>query len=143
MVATAASATVSNFVGMISTEAGLSVQTAARKVQWCVSPTDIPPTGCQPFAVTVLFIYLLGVQFRVSLSDGLAGYTFPQYSCGHPPVQPSPCVHRAPLDSITLRGTELARAGLQTVRTMMNAGWLRASSRPLLPHHEPLRLHLR
>jgi hypothetical protein len=41
MVATAASATVSNVVGMIGTEAGLSVQTAAMKVQWCVpSPAD-------------------------------------------------------------------------------------------------------
>jgi hypothetical protein len=37
MVATAASATVSNVVGMIGTEAGLSVQSAAMKVQWCVS----------------------------------------------------------------------------------------------------------
>jgi hypothetical protein len=34
MVATAASATVSNVVGMIGTEAGLSVQNAAMKVQW-------------------------------------------------------------------------------------------------------------
>jgi hypothetical protein len=37
MVATAASATMSNVVGMIGTEAGLSVQTASMKVQWCVS----------------------------------------------------------------------------------------------------------
>ena len=36
MVATAASATMSNVVGMIGTEAGLSVQTAAMKVQWYV-----------------------------------------------------------------------------------------------------------
>ena len=34
MVATAASATVSNVVGMMGTEAGLSVQGAAMKVQW-------------------------------------------------------------------------------------------------------------
>jgi hypothetical protein len=40
MVATAASATVSNVVGMIGTEAGLSVQTAAMKVQWCVHPPN-------------------------------------------------------------------------------------------------------
>jgi hypothetical protein len=41
MVATAASATMSNVVGMIGTEAGLSVQSAAMKVQWCalVLPT--------------------------------------------------------------------------------------------------------
>ena len=36
MVATAASATVSNVVGMMGTEAGLSVQSAAMKVQWWV-----------------------------------------------------------------------------------------------------------
>ena len=39
MVATAASATVSNVVGMMGTEAGLSVQSAAMKVQWCVLPS--------------------------------------------------------------------------------------------------------
>jgi hypothetical protein len=38
MVATAASATVSNVVGMMGTEAGLSVQSATMKVQWCVHP---------------------------------------------------------------------------------------------------------
>ena len=37
MVMRAASATVSNIVGMIGTEAGLGVQTARMKVQWCVS----------------------------------------------------------------------------------------------------------
>jgi hypothetical protein len=40
MVATAASATVSNVVGMMGAEAGLSVQTAAMKVQWCVLPAS-------------------------------------------------------------------------------------------------------
>jgi hypothetical protein len=37
MVTTAVSATVSNVVGMIGTEVGLSMQNAAMKVQWCVS----------------------------------------------------------------------------------------------------------
>ena len=46
MVSTAASATVSNVVGMIGTEAGLSVQTAVMEVQWCVSPIDVLPTSC-------------------------------------------------------------------------------------------------
>jgi hypothetical protein len=55
MVATAASATVSNVVGMIGTEAGLSVETAAMRVQWCVFPINVLPTGCQPFPVTALF----------------------------------------------------------------------------------------
>ena len=40
------------------------------------------------------YIYLLGVQSIVSLSDGLAGYAFPLYNAlafqTHPRVQPSP-----------------------------------------------------
>jgi hypothetical protein len=56
MVATAASATVSNVVGMIGTEAGLSVQTAAMKVQWCVSPVNVSQAGCQLVSVVVFFL---------------------------------------------------------------------------------------
>jgi len=48
-VATPASVTVSNVVGMIGTKAGLGTQTAAMDVRRCVSPTNILPTGCQPF----------------------------------------------------------------------------------------------
>jgi hypothetical protein len=55
MVATAASATVSNVVGMIGTEAGLSVQTATMKVQWCVSPIDVLPIRGQPFPLLSSF----------------------------------------------------------------------------------------
>jgi hypothetical protein len=58
MVARAASAMVSNVVGMIGTEAGLNGQTATMKVQWCVSPIDVLPTSCQPFPVTVFFFLL-------------------------------------------------------------------------------------
>ena len=46
IVVTAASATVSNVIGMIGTEAGLSVQTAAMKVQWCISRIYALPTSC-------------------------------------------------------------------------------------------------
>ena len=60
MVATAASATVSNVIRVISTEAGLSVQTAEMKVQWCVSQTNIHsadelPTFSRPciFSVSI------------------------------------------------------------------------------------------
>ena len=56
MVATAASATMSNVVGMIGTEAGLSVQTATMKVQWCVSPIDLLPTNSQLFPVIIFFL---------------------------------------------------------------------------------------
>ena len=115
VVGTATSATVSNVVGMIGTEAGLGVQTA-----WCASPTNILPTGCQLFPVSALFllasnqrdkadapfireahIYLLGVQCLVSLPDGLAGCAFPFYRTL--PVQKPPARAPGPLDpTITL-----------------------------------------
>ena len=115
VVGTATSATVSSVVGMIGTEAGLSVQTA-----WCVSPTNILPTGCQPFPDSALFllasnqrdkadspfireahIYLLGVQCLVSLPDGLAGCAYPFYRTL--PVQKPPARAPVPLDpTITL-----------------------------------------
>ena len=146
MVATAASATVSNVVGMIGTEAGLSVETAAMKVQWCVSSINVLPTSSQPFPLTILifvsidqldkadaplipeaYIYLLGVQCLVSLSDGFAGYIFPLYNTlavQKPPAgSTEPVRAPGPLDPATLPETEPARAGLQTVRAMLNAGW--------------------
>ena len=43
MVVTAASAIVSNLVGMTGTELGLSVQIAPMKVQWCVSLINFLP----------------------------------------------------------------------------------------------------
>jgi hypothetical protein len=143
MVVMAASAKVSNVVGMIGTEAGLSVETAAIKLQWCASPINVLHTGYQPFSVIVFFllasisstrqmrrssrrayIYLLGVQCLVSLSDGLAGYTFPLYNTlavqKPPAVSTEPVGAPAgPLDPSTLPETEPAFAGLRTVR----AGW--------------------
>ena len=81
MVATSASSTVSNLVGMIGTE-GLSVQTAVLKVQWCVSDrrsADRLPTfsrhSLQFFLLSSIsstrrmrgsswrHIYLLGMQY--------------------------------------------------------------------------------
>ncbi|KAI0274264.1 hypothetical protein BGY98DRAFT_994937 [Russula aff. rugulosa BPL654] len=65
------------------------------KVKWCVSPIDVLPTGCQFFSrhrllsnridqldkadgplISEAYIYLLGAQCLVSLSDGLTGYNF-------------------------------------------------------------------
>ena len=73
------------------------------------------------------YIYLLGVQCLVSLSDGLAGYTFPLYNtlAVQKPLAGSTEPVRAPgpLDPSTLPETEPARAGLRTVRAMLNAGW--------------------
>ncbi|KAI0268497.1 hypothetical protein BGY98DRAFT_1019092, partial [Russula aff. rugulosa BPL654] len=69
MVAMVVSGTVSNVVGMIGTEARLSVQTAAIKVQ-CIDQLDRADVPLIPEA----YIYLLGVQYLVSLSNGLTGY---------------------------------------------------------------------
>ncbi|KAH9018228.1 hypothetical protein EDB83DRAFT_2528502 [Lactarius deliciosus] len=59
MVATAASATMSNVVGMIGAEAGLSVQSAAMKVQ-CIDQLDKVDAPPIPDA----YIYLLGHPYR-------------------------------------------------------------------------------
>ncbi|KAH9169937.1 hypothetical protein EDB89DRAFT_1853941 [Lactarius sanguifluus] len=122
MVATAASATMSNVVGMIGAEAGLSVQSAAMKVQ-CIDQLDKADAPPIPDA----YIYLLGVQCLVSLSDGLAGYAIPLYStlAVQKPHPGSAEPVRAPgaLDPSTLPPTEPARAGLLTVCAMLNAGW--------------------
>ena len=67
------------------------------------------------------------MQCLVSLSDGLAGYTFPLYNTlavQKPPAgSTEPVRAPGPLDPNTLPETEPARAGLQTVRAMLNAGW--------------------
>ena len=58
------------------------------------------------------YIYLLGVQCLVSLSDGLAGYTFPLYNtlAVQKPPAGSESVHApGPLDPTTLPETEPAR----------------------------------
>ena len=72
------------------------------------------------------YIYLLGVQHLVSLSDGLTGYSFPLYNTivvqKLPAGSTELCV-QGPLDPMTLLETKPARTGLKTVRAMLNAGW--------------------
>lgn len=81
---------------------------------------DAPP-------IPEAYIYLLGVQCLVSLSDGLAVYVFPLYNTlavQKPPAGSAELVRApGPLDPMTLPETEPARAGLETVRAMLNAGW--------------------
>jgi hypothetical protein len=75
--------------------------------------------------IPLAYIYLIGVQCLISLSDGLVGYTFPlspSWSKNHPRAQLGPCAHW-PIRPTTLPKTEPARAGLRTVRAMLNAGW--------------------
>ena len=67
------------------------------------------------------------MQCLVSLSDGLAGYAIPLYNAlavqKHPADSTEPVRAPGPLDPATLPSTEPARAGLLTVRAMLNAGW--------------------
>ncbi|KAI0300723.1 hypothetical protein B0F90DRAFT_1722805 [Multifurca ochricompacta] len=132
MVATAASATVSNVVGMIGSEAGLSVQGAAMKVQ-CIDQLDKADAPPIPEA----YIYLLGVQCLVSLSDGLAGYAIPLYNTfaiQKPPAgSTEPVRAPGPLDPSTLPVTEPAREGLLAARAMLNAALARAAGSLALP----------
>ena len=97
---TAASATASNVVRIISTEAGLSVHTAEMKVQWCVSPTNILPMSCQLFLVPVFF--LLASIRQMSRWHAMHRLTLRRPrrvslpSLQNPRVQPNPYVHRTP-----------------------------------------------
>jgi hypothetical protein len=89
---------------------------------------------------------LLDVQCLVSLSDGLAVYTFPFYYTlvvQNPPAGTTEPVRAPdPLDLTTLPETEPAPTGLQTVRTMPNAGWPVLIAALSFSYHESLRLHL-
>jgi hypothetical protein len=94
------------------------------------------PIGCQPFSVVVFFllasisstrwmrripevyIHLLGVQFLVSLSDSLAGYTFPLYQTTT--LEPM----RAPRPLDPTHCLKLSQcAGVRTMRVRQKAGW--------------------
>ena len=76
--------------------------------------------------ISKTYIYLLGVQYLVSLSDGLTGYSFHLYNTvavQNPPTgSTEPVRVLCPLDPMTLPEAEPARTGLQTVRAMLNAG---------------------
>jgi hypothetical protein len=120
----------SNIVGMFGTEACLSVQTAAMKVQWCVSPITVSPDRLPTFSrhcllsVNLASISLtrqthpgcanvsLGAQCLVSLFDSLPG--IPSLSTAHshlkPPASSTKPVHAPTLGLTTLPETETARA---------------------------------
>jgi hypothetical protein len=77
--------------------------------------------------ISEAYIYLLGVQYLVSLSDGLTGYSFHLYNTvavQNPPTgSTEPVCVLCPLDPMTLPEAKPARTGLQTVHAMLNAGW--------------------
>jgi hypothetical protein len=117
-------------VGIIGTDASLSGQSAAIKVQWCVSPINVLSTGCQ---ASFSYLHLLSISFQgkcphpggihiyllgfVSLSNAIAGHLpFLQ----HPRAVQKPPAGSTKLDPTTLPETEPARAEQRTLRAMLN-----------------------
>src|SRR5260221_9566559 len=116
---------------MIGTEAGLSIQNAAMKVQWYglllslhLSPhhpshltASTNPTRHVP-PIPEAYISLLSAQCFVSLCDGLAGYVIPLYNTlavqKPPDRSPEPVRAPGPLDLSTLPESEPTCVGLQT-----------------------------
>jgi hypothetical protein len=90
------------------------------------------------------FIYLLGVQCLVSLSDGLARYTSPLYNTIAVQKPPAGSIEapRARAHSTLLRCPTCPKPSLPVRDAERSVAC--ASCGPLLPpYHEPLRLHLR
>ncbi len=142
MVASAASATVSGMVGMIGSEAGLSVQGSAMKLQWQVhSPRRSPPDISNLHRLTSIdqldkadsppipepYIYLLGVQCLVSLSEGFASFVGPLYNTimvQRPRAAGEPVIRAPPaMDLSTLPPDEPSTKQLRTVHDMIDSGW--------------------
>ncbi|KAJ4490805.1 hypothetical protein J3R30DRAFT_3752338 [Lentinula aciculospora] len=122
MVATAASATVSNVVGMMGSNAGLSLQGSTMKLQ-CIDQLDKADSPPIPES----YIYLLAVQCLVSLCEGFATFSAPLYntiiiqkprSAGEAPVRAPPA-----LDFTTLSSDEPSTQHLQIVRGIIESNW--------------------
>ncbi|EEB92182.1 hypothetical protein MPER_09344, partial [Moniliophthora perniciosa FA553] len=122
MVATAASATVSNVVGMMSGGAGLSLQGSTMKLQ-CIDQLDKADSPSIPES----YIYLLALQCLVSLCEGLAAFSAPLYtsiviqrprSAGEAPIRAPPA-----LDISSLPQDDPQAKQLQIVRDIIENGW--------------------
>ncbi|KAK7030884.1 Endocytosis and vacuole integrity protein [Paramarasmius palmivorus] len=122
MVATAASATVSNVVGMMSSGAGLSLQGSTMKLQ-CIDQLDKADSPPIPES----YLYLLAVQCLVSLCEGLAAFSAPLYTsiviqrpraAGEAPVRAPPS-----LDISSLPPDDPQTKQLRIVRDIIENGW--------------------
>ena len=138
---------------MIGTEAGLGVQTEGTMVRL---PNQFLQTACQTFPFPVLFffisidrldkapliseahIYLLRVQFPVSLFDGLGEYTFTLVFQKPSACSTEPARTLGPVDPMTLPETEAAH----NTNCVRDAECTRASRHLLLPPYHCLRLHI-
>ncbi|KAF9074107.1 hypothetical protein BDP27DRAFT_1399717 [Rhodocollybia butyracea] len=122
MVATAASATMSNVVGMMGSNAGLSLQGSTMKLQ-CIDQLDKADSPPIPES----YIYLLAVQCIVSLCEGFATFSAPLYNtltvqkprvAGEAPIRAPPA-----LDFSSLPPSEPSTKHLRIVRDIIENGW--------------------
>ncbi|KAJ3718582.1 hypothetical protein DFJ43DRAFT_1159494 [Lentinula guzmanii] len=122
MVATAASATVSNVVGMMGSNAGLSLQGSTMKLQ-CIDQLDKADSPPIPES----YIYLLAVQCLVSLCEGFATFSAPLFNtimiqkpraAGEAPIRAPPA-----LDFTTLPSDDPSTKQLQIVRDIIESNW--------------------
>ncbi|KAH7877661.1 guanine nucleotide exchange factor in Golgi transport N-terminal-domain-containing protein [Lentinula edodes] len=120
MVATAASATVSNVVGMIGSNAGLSLQGSTMKLQ-CIDQLDKADSPPIPES----YVYLLAVQCLVSLCEGFATFAAPLYNTIiiQKPCAASEAPIRAPpaLDFTSLSSDDPSTKQLQIVRDIIES----------------------
>ncbi|EKM50999.1 uncharacterized protein PHACADRAFT_128641 [Phanerochaete carnosa HHB-10118-sp] len=122
LVANAASATVSGVASMMSSDASLSVQGSAMKLQ-CIDQldkADSPP-------IPEPYVYLIGVQCLVSLSEGFASFVGPLYNSlmvQRPRAAGEPVVRAPPaLDLAVLPQEEPSAMQLRAVHDMVENGW--------------------
>jgi hypothetical protein len=96
-----------------------------RWTPWRYSIDQLDKAGAPP--IPEVYLYLLGVQCLISLFDGLTTYAIPLYNTlavqKHLAGSTEFVCVPGPLDPSTLSETKPARAGLETVRAMLNAGW--------------------
>ncbi|KIJ29789.1 hypothetical protein M422DRAFT_107343, partial [Sphaerobolus stellatus SS14] len=122
MVANAASATVSGVVGMMGTEAGLSVVGSSMKLQ-CIDQLDKADAPGIPES----YIYLLAIQCLVSLVEGFASLVLPLYNTitiVRPRAAGEAIVHAPPaLDLPTLPEGDHGTVQLRIVHDMLESGW--------------------
>lgn len=122
LVASAASVTMTNVVGMIGTEHGLDVTNSAMKLQ-CIDQLDKADAPPIPEA----YIYMLGLQCLVSISEGFASMTLPVFNvivvqrsraAGENTIKAPPA-----LDVFSLPEDQPSTKQLRSVYGMLETGW--------------------
>ncbi|KAG8951066.1 hypothetical protein FRC00_007450, partial [Tulasnella sp. 408] len=121
-VASVATATVSNVVGISGHESGLSVGASSMKLQ-CIDQLDKADSPIIPES----YIYLLALQCLVSICEGFASFTFPVYSAmavQRPRAAGDALITAPPaLDLATLADAEATTHDLRVVGAMIDSGW--------------------